>query len=528
MKFSLCNDDIGSELRNYPPASGIEYRLSQAQSALQFVYTDLTAPNAGDYLITDVDSCGPAFNQAVYEADSLLIPAEGIALNSAFLSRINADPDKGVLLIESTASTAYSLELHVVSNGTILVSAELPLRTSSVEFMFHHKNLRPDGAGMPDRDDNIAINEPPSNGKNFIFVHGYNVSAQAARGWQSEMFKRLYWSGSNARFHGITWRGDQSRFPFTAITPNYQINIPNAWVAASNLNTYLNTLSGDKIVAAHSLGNILVSAAIQDYSAPVSKYFMIDAAVAMEAYDGSSSDIEAMRHPDWADYSNRLWATEWHQLFDEGDGRRALTWRGRFANVVSNAYNFYSSGEEVLERHTGTPYELSTAWNKGEFAWCLQEKLKGRFEFLSWGGSTYGGWDFNRSHYLWPSHYKFGAHTNIPNEELCSEPFFDDGGCEPLYHNSGSTYAFENQSRLLAQMIPSLSLPAGANYIEAFHPDGQPERNFNMDTADFKNGWGRSGSDYGQRWLHSDIRDMSYLYVYKVFDKFAVEGVLKQ
>jgi pimeloyl-ACP methyl ester carboxylesterase len=342
------------------------------------------------------------------------------------------------------------------------------------------------------------------------------------------MFKRLYWSGSNARFYGITWYGNQSQFPFAAITPNYQVNIPNAWVAASNLNTYLSSISGEKIVAAHSLGNMLVSAAIQDYSAPVSKFFMIDAAVAMEAYDNTSSDIDAMRHPDWVDYSNRLWATEWHQLFEPGDGRRTLTWRGRFANVVSKAYNFYSSGEEVLERHTGTPYELSTAWNKGEFAWCLQEKLKGRFEFFSWGGSTYGGWDFNKSHYLWPPHYKFGAHTNISNEELLSQPFFDDGGVgEPLYHNSGSSYAFEYQPKLLAQMIPALSLPVGANEVTKFGST----RNFNMDTVGddgFKNGWGRSGSDYGQRWLHSDIRDMSYFYVYKVFDKFAREGGLKQ
>jgi hypothetical protein len=272
---------------------------------------------------------------------------------------------------------------------------------------------------------------------------------------------------------------------------------------------------------------MLVSAVIQDYNASASKFFMIDAAVAIEAYD-SSVGVQStnMIHPDWTDYSNRLWATEWHQLFEPGDGRRTLTWRGRFPNVVSKAYNFYSSGEEVLEQHTGMPYELSSPWNKGQSAWCLQEKLKGRFEFFSWGGSTYGGWDFNRSHYWWPSKYKGEAHTNIPDEELLSQPFFDDGGFgEPLYHNSGSSYAFEYQPKLLAQMIPALSLPVGANFVQAIGLNGNG--NFNMDTG-FKNGWGRYHTRYQERWLHSDIRDMSYLYVYKVFDKFAEEGVLKQ
>jgi hypothetical protein len=522
--------DISSVLSNYPPANGITYKLHYPVSALRFVYTDLTRTTAGDYLITDVSSCGPSFNQNVSEAETILISQSGVTLNTDFLNRITANPNKGVLLIEA-ADILYRpqlltapLLLTIASNDTILASTELPLSLSSVEDMFRHKNLR-DDPNVADR--SSAPNEPPSNDKNFVFVHGYNVNEQQARSWHSEFFKRLFWSGSSARFYGITWCGDQSRLPFTAITPNYQINTPNAWVSASNLSSYLGSIFGEKIVAAHSLGNMLVSAAIQDYSASVSKFFMIDAAVAMEAYDGAASDISAMRHPDWVDYSNRLWATEWHQLFGLGDGRRELTWRNRFSSVVSKAYNFYSSGEEVLERHTGTPYELSTVWNKGEFAWCLQEKLKGRFEFLSWGGSTYGGWGFNSSHYPLPWHYKFGANVNILDEELRSEPFFDDGGCWPLYHNSGSSYAFEYQPKLLAQMIPALSLPVGANKLNAI-PDS---RNFNMDTvggSGFKNGWGRYDQKYQERWLHSDIRNMAYLYVYKVFDKFAEEGVLKQ
>lgn len=371
---------------------------------------------------------------------------------------------------------------------------------------------------------NSALNEIPSNGKNFIFVHGYNVSEEKALGWHCEMFKRLYWSGSNAKFYGITWRGDQSRFPFTSITPNYHINVPNAWDVAEDFRDYLNTLSGEKIVAAHSLGNMLVSAAIQDYSAPVSKFFMIDAAVAMEAYDDTASDTNAMVHPDWVDFSNRLWATEWHQLWDSGDERSKLTWRGRFANVVSKAYNFYSSGEEVLERHDTTPIKLSVIWNKAQYAWCMQEKLKGRSVLFPFPGSTYGGWGFNSSYYGHPGWYEGDNHLLISDGQLRFQPFCDRGwiGVWPLYYNSGSTYAQKNHAKLLAQMIPSLSLAAGANEVTKLNQYG--ERNFNMDTDDFKNGWGRNHSTFGAQWLHSDIREMSYLYTHEVFDKFVDEG----
>ena len=31
------------------------------------------------------------------------------------------------------------------------------------------------------------------------------------------------------------------------------------------------------------------------------------------------------------------------------------------------------------------------------------------------------------------------------------------------------------------------------------------------------NGWGRT--DYNQRWLHCDLKDMAYFYIYKLYDE---------
>ena len=45
------------------------------------------------------------------------------------------------------------------------------------------------------------------------------------------------------------------------------------------------------------------------------------------------------------------------------------------------------------------------------------------------------------------------------------------------------------------------------------------------------NGWvTRSNGvfgDWGTRWLHSDMKDVSYFYVYKLFEKFNEVGGLK-
>jgi hypothetical protein len=67
-------------------------RLSQADSAVQVVYTDLCADGAGAYLVSDVSGCGQGFAQAAHEAQTLRVGADGIGLEPAFLSRIVASP----------------------------------------------------------------------------------------------------------------------------------------------------------------------------------------------------------------------------------------------------------------------------------------------------------------------------------------------------------------------------------------------------------------------------------------------------
>jgi len=38
-------------------------------------------------------------------------------------------------------------------------------------------------------------------------------------------------------------------------------------------------------------------------------------------------------------------------------------------------------------------------------------------------------------------------------------------------------------------------------------------------TPNHKNGWGRSGNPYNDQWLHSDMKDMAYYYVFRLYDE---------
>ena len=64
---------------------------------------------------------------------------------------------------------------------------------------------------------------------------------------------------------------------------------------------------------AHSLGNMLVSAARRDHGLQYAKYFMLNAAVPIEAYDianGVTAESKAgMTNPDWVGYPDRVRAS---------------------------------------------------------------------------------------------------------------------------------------------------------------------------------------------------------------------------
>ena len=523
--------NISQMLKHYPITDGTVYKLRQADGALKFVYTDLTRDQAGDFPITSNSTCGVAMNQNSYEATTIQITSDGIPLDISFLSRIAANTNKGILMMEAVDSSTAPLVLEIWQNGSKIWETRLPLSLSGVENMYRKVNLR-------NMQNPGALTEPSnnpdssSNGKNLVFLHGFSVDEQAARGWHAEMFKRLYWSGSKAMFHAVTWRGDDSG----PIDPLYQGNVNNAFLTAPYLARYVNELSGDKILLAHSLGNMVVSSAIQDYGMSVQKYLMLDAAVASESYDSSlfnaATNNNPMLHAHWQGYEPRTWVANFHNLYSPPDMRAKLTWQGRFASVVSNAYNFYNSEDEVFEINplsvnmmTGVEFDFniwlpsSKIHGLERYSWQKQEVFKGR-DYLGpspVGSTDWWGWGFHDS-LLGSAGQANGLSTN----ELRESPVF---GHHPDWYNVDSLTT--NQvNQMLAMGLPAMSPSAGqATNLNVFATRGLGRTD--ISTLKDPAVWPRNEAPYLQRWLHSDCKDVAFLYTYKLFDELATKGVLK-
>jgi len=613
--------DIKQVLNALPPSETVIYKLKQADGAVNFVYTNLTRATAFDYQRNlRVDGFGRYLGQPAQAATKYHITRRGIDIfrgetgSSAFLDAIQ-NHDGGVILIDGRKTTTKPLVLSIEKvDGTVIAEVKLELNISPVEYMYRRINLRsgPDAVGGVEgqpKDKDTSLDSQPAECKDFpdepgdpkwiFFLHGYNVSGQEARGNASEMFKRLYWSHNKARYVAVSWFGDPYHDGYTGV-PDYQMAVRNSLITAPRLAEIFSSTdyAGKKTVIAHSLGNMVVSRAIQLLPAgkKIDQYCMVDAAVAMEAYDADATqDITHLAIPIWVAsnnlsqvvYDQRLWASEWYTLFTNlsDDKRASLTWRGQFTDITKNTsmHNFFSSTEDVLGAHAGTPTEITInnafgiIFNGfgilGRYAWALQEKAKGnRFTIplITIQGSRYWGWSFNRKdpilatdplYWNWYASYdSSGADigyrviktandiSTVSDDVLRRNPLFDPGwgkiGGEnqlsppdtnpenfsgpswilDLYSTSvgnsslGSATAADTTKRfqLLSEAIPALTLPAGANETIIFG-----KKNYNMpDVFADKVNW--PGDKIGDIpvWKHGYIREMAYLYIYQVYDKF--------
>lgn len=51
--------------------------------------------------------------------------------------------------------------------------------------------------------------------------------------------------------------------------------------------------------------------------------------------------------------------------------------------------------------------------------------------------------------------------------------------------------------------------------------------NYDLNSSIYRNEWGRDSDFYGANWLHSDMKDMAYFYVYPLYDELKTKGNLK-
>jgi hypothetical protein len=517
--------DLEEFLGNFDDLTKIKLKLSgQGMRFLKYEdgYAGFSPKDAGKFL-RDVSTA-----RELADGDTRAISTDSgnpTDLGAEFVTL--ASQGNGVLLLESYAATNQPLKLHVFFNDAELFSYDFNLETSTVEDMFEHRDL----TGIPKNYDGTSANVPQAppatrttapnwpnnmtNGKTFAFVHGYNVSGQRARGWQSEVFKRMHQLGSNARFIGITWNGDTGldyhKAVFYALQTGQSFNV---------------SLGSDVTIAAHSLGNMVVSQAIQSGSLIPNRYYMLNAATPNEAYGtgGSSTD---MVEKDWTSVGSSFYASNWHQQFSGSDARNALSWKGAFSFTAQiQAHNFYSPGEDVLNKRPGVNdasvlgQVLTGNFNFALGAWKAQELVKGKTGFQSLASlalsRSQAGWRLN-------SAYQTGDDIKLTPRFT---PFLeaDLTGADQTQASSIAGQTDPNvRFDLLARGVPALSDAAAVDTVPGL-------LNHDMEATGRHSGeWpsqGHGGAGESGRWLHSDFRNVALPYVSPLYQQMINLGGL--
>ena len=492
----------------------ITWRLES--SAVNAAWTALSAEDAGSFQISDCGAAfGPSLLQSVHAATVTNL-AGGATLPAAFLSHIANSGDKGVIMIEGRAAgTDLFLRGYLDDSQQPLLEGKLDINVSSVEDMYRWMNLRAvcgDYSGLSSRLNN-PTNRPDAecDNRHFVFVHGYNVNYQSARGWAAEMFKRLWQSGSQSMFTAVDWFGNDSQIwegvPLLGgQSLDYYINVRHALDTALNFSAAANDLPGNKVMLAHSWGNMLVSEAAKYYQLDYAKYYMLNAAVPIEAFDASATADEMTEHG-WQDVDPAKWAANWSEHIPyQSDSRLSLKWSGRFSGI-HDVVNCYSSTEDILENAS------MSSWGG---LWCAQELFKGTATLHFIPGNCEGGWGYNSDHTnLAGQLTDFAKTNNFTDIELIASPIFRKFDNATLHQTNLISIAQTELNKVMGDGIPATSFAAGANSMSTFCVLGNiafAPRNF-IDWPDARKDGNRLN------WLHSDICQLSFFYVYHVFTK---------
>jgi len=592
----------------------------------RYVYTTLSPANSGRYL-TDVPTA-----QTIIEGNTIRIlpPFSNVSvLDTRFLQNITYD-NYGVLLMEAVTKTQKPIFLEVYdSAGQKVFETSLGVSIDGVEQMFRHKNLMKEmyqieqqfpgiiplggvhpvaehpvpNEGMPDRlkveefaspqhflgsdSDSDRFDAETGKKNDFIHVHGYNVNGQDARGEHTEVFKRLYWSGSRARFWGVTWYGydSQTQYPTAGTrSPNYHVNVRHAFNAGKLLTKFSDALKlQTATISAHSLGNMVVSTAIQN-GMQIGRYLMTNPAVAEEAYISRSAyeseeywkenTRPLMYNADWRfpsgmdnQYKPSLWRSEHYRLFsgDANDERRNLTWRNNFDRVRNDkTFIFYARTDEAFRpvdvsiqgidsyqsannypdgRQNSSPFialiknwydGLSDPEVLGTYAFSFNELLKGT-EMTSLVVNTdskFGGWGFNTN--TIDGYHNYHCEETIEGK-FCSFIKPDEANVldlqslksRPLFNKNPNDAALYSdvtvdksilptflRERLLANEIPALTFAAGHRGVSAVAKNVDIRERYLRSVVGAP--WPRPTSTY--EWRHSDIFNVGYPYLYRLFD----------
>jgi len=184
--------------------------------------------------------------------------------------------------------------------------------------------------------------------------------------------------------------------------------------------------------------------------------------------------------------------------------------------------NCYSVTEDILA--SPTLHGLGGWWSRQElFKGTSTLNALNAVPLLNLDIACEGGWGINTYYALNPTFYVLGygfmsnSVAELTRDDVIVHPLFTPFGAEAnnmhstnLFTIADETYRKNLRAKFLGDAIPARSFAAGAN----------PIGNSILEDYDYwgqsrPNGWPRDLS----KWLHSDIRNVAYFYVYNFFNK---------
>ena len=497
----------------------VDVKIRAAGANLRYCLVNVPPARVGDVYRADVSTTS---GEPLHAARLYGLPAEWTGLGE-----LGAEP-QSVFAFEAVASVDCwtSPEVSVSVGGQEVYRERLPCSIDSVRKMYWWYN----GRHLSGQSERRATCDgvPPNNPdvvhavRRLVFLHGANVSEADAGKWGDALFKRLWLSGARVDFCNVDWRSD------IGSPANYHENASNAFAVAASLAPILEGIPGEKVVMAHSLGNMVVSSMIQEHGLVVSRYLMCNSAVPAEAYDaGPSLRAPQLVHPEWEEYPANSWAANWHRLFaaDPGDDRRRLGWPGLFPKALPVAVNFYSTGDEVLELAPDNDVGVLTGvlGSLSHHSWHKQELFKGRGIGVGAGATDWSGWNVEED-------WRGVAKVSVAEARRMSDADFRTNTvfrCHPASMDEPAI-PLPVRAAHLALGIPALTPAAGAT---AFGGELLSAEMIDMNDDSSRgiarpNGWPYRAK-YPGRWLHSDMKDAAYYFVYKLFEQLIEKGELR-
>ncbi|MCQ2396333.1 MAG: hypothetical protein MJ106_01390 [Lentisphaeria bacterium] len=565
--------DAKSFLALEPPKGRLTVRLRHSWNKLNAVYTELSPSNVVQYMISDdeLKKAIPTTKRGKIEIHCTNVNAlcsEGVP--EKFLEACASG--NGIVLCEGNLKPVLKcpselvLELCMELDGktTCLARRSLTTSISDVYDMIRTFNLRGcekksyTSEALEAYLEESQMSDPPNmpstetDDIKVYFVHGYNMDEAESYDWMGRLYKRLYRSGVSCQFVGVDWYGNDGDWGA------YQKNVENAFCTAPFLDGLVDATScgnEKRVFIAHSLGNMIVSSAMEDYGMKADLFILLNAAVASEAYEAAQYDGEEdsaknkMLPVKWHGFVHVSRAAEWY-THHPNDNRGRLAWPGRFKNIRQSCtefLNFFDPKDEVIRvihspiLHLLTGAALKEAYrlcelSRRRLAWQKQEFFKGTESFNALACTSEAGWGIieTRRHFFsifrhWDVDEEYSHPVEVDAEYVNSGNLdFSDFNQAIFIHvpeeMNNPELTEETRNHLLAFAIPALSHPAGTISMLYF------DNNVNLAEIPMQ-GWPRDhefllnqknksidmpNSDI--LWCHSDFMLVPYFYTHSIYE----------